>query len=64
VFKTVNQGGQWTPLNKGLTEMAIQSLIAAEGGALYAGTNAGAFRSDDDGATWVGISDGLQAEQK
>jgi hypothetical protein len=39
-------------------------LIAAEGGALYAGTNAGAFRSDDDGATWVGISDGLQAEQK
>jgi photosystem II stability/assembly factor-like uncharacterized protein len=64
IFKTMNQGGLWIPINKGLTEMSIQSLIAGESGVLYAGTNAGAFRSDDGGATWVGISEGFQAEQK
>jgi hypothetical protein len=43
--------------------MSIQSLIAGESGVLYAGTNAGAFRSDDGGTTWVGISEGFQGEQ-
>jgi photosystem II stability/assembly factor-like uncharacterized protein len=42
--------------------MSIQALIAGEGGVLYAGTNSGAFRSDDGGTTWANISDGLRAE--
>ncbi len=64
VFKTVNQGGQWIGLNKGLTELSVQSLVIGEGGTLYAGTSAGAFRSDDDGTSWVGISDGLAGIQQ
>ncbi|MDQ6735278.1 MAG: hypothetical protein M3Z35_14360 [Nitrospirota bacterium] len=64
IFKTMNQGGVWAPINKGLTEMSIQALIAGESGVLYAGTNSGAFRSDDGGTTWANISDGFQAEQK
>lgn len=64
IFKTMNQGALWTPINKGLTEMSIQALIAGESGVLYAGTSSGAFRSDDGGATWANISDGFQADQK
>ncbi|HJU04106.1 MAG TPA: hypothetical protein VJ692_03070 [Nitrospiraceae bacterium] len=61
VFGTQNQGGMWMPLNKGLTELSVQVLIAAGDGSLYVGTSSGAFRSDDEGKSWVGISNGLQA---
>jgi hypothetical protein len=40
--------------------MAVQVLIEAGHGTLYAGTNAGAFRSDDDGKTWAAINQGLE----
>jgi ligand-binding sensor domain-containing protein len=40
--------------------MAIQVLIDSGTGSLYAGTNAGAFRSDDDGQTWNAINQGLE----
>jgi len=43
-----------------LTELSVQVLIATGGGALYAGTSSGVFRSDDDGMNWVTISEGLQ----
>ena len=49
IFKTTDKGRQWVPLNKGLTSMSIQVLIESGAGVLYAGTNEGAFRSDDDG---------------
>ncbi len=60
VFKSLNQGRQWTALNHGLTELSVQVLIASGNGSLYAGTSAGVFRSDDDGMNWVAISEGLQ----
>ena len=59
IFKSMNEGGQWTALNKGLTELSIQVLISGREGVLYAGTSAGVFRSDDDGTNWIGISEGL-----
>jgi photosystem II stability/assembly factor-like uncharacterized protein len=59
IFKSMNEGGQWTALNKGLTELSVQVLISAQEGVLYAGTSAGVFRSDDDGTSWIGISQGL-----
>jgi len=40
--------------------MATQVLIESGSGALYVGTNAGAFRSDDDGQTWSPINQGLE----
>ncbi len=60
IFKTVDKGRQWIPLNNGLTSMAVQVLIESEPGTLYAGTNAGAFRSDDDGQSWTAINHGLE----
>ncbi len=60
IFKTIDKGRQWVPLNQGLTSMSVQVLIEAAGGSLYAGTNAGAFRSDDDGKTWTTINQGLE----
>jgi photosystem II stability/assembly factor-like uncharacterized protein len=59
IFKSLNQGRQWTPLNHGLTELSVQVLIVSDDGSLYAGTSSGVFRSDDDGEHWVGISTGL-----
>ena len=60
IFKTIDKGRQWVPLNKGLTSMAIQVLIESGAGVLYAGTSDGAFRSDDDGRTWNPINQGLE----
>jgi ligand-binding sensor domain-containing protein len=52
------------PLNKGLTELSVQALVASGGGVLYAGTSAGVFRSEDEGESWAGISEGLGAAQE
>ena len=60
IFKTLDKGRQWVPLNKGLTSMAIQVLIESGAGVLYVGTSDGAFRSDDDGRTWNPINQGLE----
>jgi photosystem II stability/assembly factor-like uncharacterized protein len=60
IFKTIDKGRQWVPLNNGLTSMAIQVLIESGAGVLYAGTSEGAFRSDDDGRTWSPINQGLE----
>ena len=45
------------PLNNGLSSMAVQVLVESSNGSLYAGTNAGAFRSDDDGKSWNAIDE-------
>ncbi|MBA3613910.1 MAG: hypothetical protein H0W49_13580, partial [Nitrospirales bacterium] len=39
--------------------LAIQSLTLSDAGELYAGTSSGAFRSQDGGAHWTNISQGL-----
>src|SRR4026209_1306937 len=60
IFNTTDKGGQWVPLNHGLTSTAVQVLVESSNGSLYAGTNAGAFRSDDDGKSWNAINEGLE----
>jgi hypothetical protein len=45
-------------VNKGLTNLSVQSLIGFGGGGLYAGTSEGVFRSDD-GLTWTAVNQGL-----
>ena len=46
-------------MNEGLTRLAVQSLTIAGTGDWYVGTSSGAFRSDDGGAHWKNISQGL-----
>lgn len=59
VFKMDKRHRRWSPVNTGLTDLAIQTLVVSDGGVLYAGTSAGAFRSDNGGAQWVNVSKGL-----
>jgi ligand-binding sensor domain-containing protein len=59
IFKTMDKGKQWVPVNKGLTSPAIQTLIASGDGSFYAGTSAGVFRSDD-GLSWIAVNQGLE----
>ena len=59
IFKLSKQERRWNPVNTGLTELAIQTLIVSRQGVLYAGTSAGAFRSDNGGGQWVDVSEGF-----
>ena len=59
IFRWKHKQQQWVGINAGLTKLAIQSLTITKAGELYAGTSNGAFRSDDGGARWTDISQGL-----
>lgn len=59
VFKLGEHDQRWSPLNTGLTELAIQTLVVSDQGVFFAGTSAGAFRSDNAGGQWVNVSEGL-----
>ena len=60
IFRTVDNGKQWIPVNKGLVNLAVQVLIGSGDKGLYAGTSSGVFRSDD-GVSWVTVNQGLEA---
>ena len=60
IFKTLDKGRQWIPINKGLTTLSIQAMVGGNDGALYVGTSTGVFRSDDQ-ATWVAVNQGMEA---
>jgi len=59
IFQWKHDQQDWLELNEGLTRLAIQSLTIAGTGDWYVGTSSGAFRSDDSGAHWENISQGL-----
>ena len=61
VFKSVDGGENWTPVNDGLTNLWITSLAIdpQTPSTLYAGTNDGAFVSLDGGLSWQAASEGL-----
>ena len=59
IYKTSLSNAKWTAANAGLTELAIQTMVMTENGELFAGTSAGAFRSQDHGRHWVNVSKGL-----
>ncbi len=59
IFRWQHDQHRWISINTGLTKLAIQSLTLTKTGELYAGTSNGAFRSEDGGAHWTDISQGL-----
>lgn len=59
IFRWKTDQQEWMGMNTGLTNLAIQSLTISDAGELYAGTSSGAFRSQDGGAHWTNISQGL-----
>ncbi len=63
IFRWVQEEHRWVPLNKGLVQKAIQSLIVTSNQDVYAGTSQGAFRSLDGGANWTDVSQGFGIQQ-
>ena len=59
IFRWNHDRRRWIGMNDGLTKRAIQSLTISDTGDMYAGTSSGAFRSEDGGAHWQDISQGL-----
>jgi len=62
VFKSTNGGGDWTPVNKGLTYYADVRALAIDPITpltLYAGADGGGvFKSTDGGGNWTAMNTG------
>lgn len=56
VFRSTDNGASWAP--SGLPGEDVQTLVTS-GGAIFAGTGRGLFRSNDGGATWETANNGL-----
>lgn len=52
VYRSTNDGRIWTPAKTGLPSKATIYSLGAQGGALFAGTAEGVFRSLDNGEKW------------
>ena len=57
VFKTTD-GATWTDISGDLPDIST-TCIALKGSSIYVGTDIGVFQSDDGGATWVFLDNGL-----
>jgi photosystem II stability/assembly factor-like uncharacterized protein len=58
VYRSIDNGLNWTIANTGLTNGFI-SVLYANGATLFAGTLNGIYRSTDNGVNWASISFGL-----
>jgi photosystem II stability/assembly factor-like uncharacterized protein len=52
VYKSVDGGQHWAPVNSGLQEPANTNMLLQAGERLYAATDAGLFASADRGTNW------------
>jgi ligand-binding sensor domain-containing protein len=55
VFRSTDNGDHWIPVNTGLINLQIQSLMVSINGDLYAGTNNGVHISTNNGDTWASM---------
>ncbi len=53
VFRSVNDGDDWSAINSGLTATDVWSLVIDPEGDIFAGTYDGVFRSTNSGVTWT-----------
>jgi len=57
VYRSTDGGGSWSARSNGLSGRRVFALaIDSASGALYAGTDAGVFKSPDAGSTWTQTS--------
>jgi photosystem II stability/assembly factor-like uncharacterized protein len=59
IFRSTDNGANWTAVNTGITNLDVRSLVVNVNGDLFAGSVGGVFRSSDDGATWTPANSGL-----
>ncbi|HZY44458.1 MAG TPA: hypothetical protein VFF70_06890, partial [Anaerolineae bacterium] len=58
VFRSADEGQTWGVASHGLTDLAINQIVAADAQTLFAvGTARGLFRSIDRGQTWTALAD-------
>lgn len=60
VYKTVDGGLSWQPVNQGLVSKKVESLLIDSQNPLilYAGTIGGIFKTEDGGKNWSRVSEG------
>ena len=59
VYRSTDDGANWTLVNDGLTDLRITSLLSPDGTNLFAGGGGGVFLSTDNGANWTSVGTGL-----
>ena len=59
VHKTTNDGQTWTAANSGIPANTYIYSLSVVNGNIYAGANGVLYTSNDGGASWVSISNGL-----
>jgi hypothetical protein len=57
VFRSTDNGANWTAVNNGLTNTNPSVIVSLDGE--YVGTSGGVFRTFDYGDTWEDFNDGL-----
>ena len=58
-YLVAQPASSWEPVNMGLDSDSVFALAATSDGLLFAGTEHGIYRSDDDGNAWVGANTNL-----
>ncbi|RPH94098.1 MAG: T9SS C-terminal target domain-containing protein [Calditrichaeota bacterium] len=59
LFRTVNQGVEWTSIGAEIDNYAVFALKSKPGGIVFAGTDRGFYKSIDGGAGWRPANAGL-----
>ena len=59
VFRSTNNGANWSQINTGLTTAYVNALAINSSVFIFAGAGGGVFRSTDNGANWSQINTGL-----
>jgi ligand-binding sensor domain-containing protein len=61
VFRSLNQGASWIPVNQGLTAALVYTMDRHRGVILAGTEGSGLFRSIDNGVTWLPANNGFPA---
>ena len=60
LFRSTDNGENWSPISNGLGSLQLGALAFADNGTIFAGTfNGGVFRSMDNGDSWNEMNNGL-----
>ena len=59
VFRSIDNGDNWTEINTDLMNTFVFSLAINAGGDIFAGTSGGVFRPIDNGDNWTKINTSL-----
>ena len=61
IYKSINAGANWTPINNGLLSLSVHNIVInpTVTSTIYAATSGGIYKSTDAGATWSYSGAGL-----